>query len=298
MPITENHRDLFVHAVTPGRLDLFQSLLDTKELTFDEALSLLSAVHVELEKPKAQPSSMYIRYAETIETFHQQMPEIHDQVVDAWRARRGVVAFKANSVQGFLGSQAKAGLGSTEESAEELVEEGKVEEEPVKSAHDEVHLAESKEEAGEAEGGEEEEHEEPEEESEEKENEEGDDEEVEEEPKEENGEGEEKEEDEESEKESEEEEKEDGDEEQEEKEEEEEGKEEQEEENESETGEESEVEVEEAAESGEAEAESEAEADHMATEAAEAAAEAEHVEVEMEEGESPGEEEAPMEGGE
>ena len=136
MPISGTYRDLFVHAATPGKLDLFQSLLDTKELTFDEALALLSAVHVELEKPKAHPSSMYMRYAESIEGFHQQMPEVHDQVVDAWRVRRGVVSFQANSVQGFLGVQTPAeGKPETSES-EDFVEEN-VESQPEKDIHQE-----------------------------------------------------------------------------------------------------------------------------------------------------------------
>src|SRR5512146_3145998 len=139
MSTSGTYRDLFVHAATPGKLDLFHSLLDAKELTFDEALALLSAVHVDLEKPKAHPSSMYMRYAETFETFHQQMPDVHDQVVNAWRAKRGIVSLKANSVQGFLGSQAKAGGKSEGEDVEEAAEDDTAEEEPEKGSHQETH---------------------------------------------------------------------------------------------------------------------------------------------------------------
>jgi hypothetical protein len=295
MPTSGNHRDLFVHAATPGRLDWFQSLLDTKELTFEEALALLSAVHVELEKPKAHPSSMYMRYAEAIEIFHQQMPEVHDQVVDAWRAKR-----KANLVQGIVETQEKLER-SDGDDVDASAEDGRIEE-PAKSDHQTIHPPESKEEI-ETEVKETEE-EEPEEEPETEEKEES----------EENEEGEEREE---LEKEPEEEEREETEEpdEKEEKQEENEEQEEAEEEKEQEAGEESEageIETEKSeAEESESEAEkepeteledvpesSEAESDHMATEAAEAAHEAEHSEVGMEESEAPGEEEPPMEGGE
>ncbi len=310
MPISENHRDLFFHSATSGKLDLFRSLLESKDLTFDEALALLSAVHAELEQPKAHPSSMYIHYADMVEYLHQQMPEIHDQVVNAWRARRGVVPAEKKPVEGLLGIQAPARSESTEESMEGFVEDGKIEEQPAKVDHEAIHTTDSKEELeGEVKEGEEE-HEEAEEEPEEAEKEEETEEKVEEEPeeKEESQEGEEKEE------EGKEQQEEKGEEEKEEQAEENEVEEQKEgdeadaeeseteeteaEENEPEAGEEVEIEAEQASESNEAEEETGAEADHMAGEAAEAAAESEHVEVEIEEAESPGEEEPPMEAGE
>src|SRR6266545_5518127 len=127
MPISENHRDLFFHSATSGKLDLFQSLLDSKDLTFEEALALLSAVHAELEQPKAHPSSMYIHYAEMVESLHQQMPEVHDQVVNVWRARRGIVLAEKKSVERLLGTQIQAKPEATGEIVEEFVEEGQVE---------------------------------------------------------------------------------------------------------------------------------------------------------------------------
>ena len=147
MSTSGTYRDLFVHATTPGKLDLFQSLLDTKDLTFDEALALLSAVHVELEKPKAHPSSIYMRYAESMEAFHQQLPEVHDQVVHTWRAKRGIVGFQANSVQGFLGSQAKVGGKAGASVAENFVTDDKVEDKAEHNDHQETLSAESKEES-------------------------------------------------------------------------------------------------------------------------------------------------------
>src|SRR5215212_4765385 len=146
MSISENHRDLFFHSATSGKLDLFQSLLDSKDLTFEEALALLSAVHAELEQPKAHLSSMYIHYAEMVESLHQQMPEIHDQVVDAWRAQRGIVGFTPNSVQGLLGSLARTGAKPTGEDSEEFVEDGKIGIELAKGGHETIHSVESKEE--------------------------------------------------------------------------------------------------------------------------------------------------------
>src|SRR6266540_2805011 len=155
MTTPRNHRDLFIHSDISHKLDLFQSLLDSKDLTFDEALALLSAVHAELRHPKVHPSSMYIRYAEAVESLHQQMSDVHDQVVNAWQAKRGIIHSGKNSVE-------------ANEEPVEAVEKGEEEHEETEEGPEEENEDE-KEEVGEGEA--EEEQEEENEESEEKESE-------------------------------------------------------------------------------------------------------------------------------
>src|SRR6266540_377229 len=167
MTTPRNHRDLFIHSDISHKLDLFRSLLDSKDLTFDEALALLSAIHAELRHPKVHPSSMYIRYAEAVESLHQQMPDVHDQVVNAWQAKRGIIHSGKNSVEGLQESQASARSESPVQNVDEFLEDGQVEGEPMKGSHETIHPTESNEEPVEAVEEGEEEHEEPEEESEE-----------------------------------------------------------------------------------------------------------------------------------
>jgi hypothetical protein len=91
MPISQNHRDLFRPSNTLDELNLFLSLVDTRDLTSDLTLALINIVRSELEKPQKQSSAAYRRYSEVITCLCTQMPEIYEQVVDTWQQRRPVL---------------------------------------------------------------------------------------------------------------------------------------------------------------------------------------------------------------
>ena len=88
MPTSQSHRDLFRHPSTVDKLDFFQSLLDSKELISDLALAFIIIIRAELEQPQKQSASAYRRYAEVIRSLCAQMPDVYNQVVNAWRQRR------------------------------------------------------------------------------------------------------------------------------------------------------------------------------------------------------------------
>lgn len=90
MPTSQNYRDLFRHPSTVDKLNFFQSLLNAKDLISDLALALIIVIRAELEKPNQQSPAAYRRYAEVITTLCTQMPEIYEQVSDAWRQRRPI----------------------------------------------------------------------------------------------------------------------------------------------------------------------------------------------------------------
>ncbi len=301
MSLSRNHQDLFHHPTLSDHLNLFQSLLDAKDLTSEKALALHNIIRTELERPQQNSSSVYRRYSQVMESLRRQMPEVYEQVFNGWQQRRQVTS----SVQRMVGPERTRPT----ESEEGLEEPRAGIPENAKGGHATLDQEEPRE-TLEEEGGEpEEEHEEPEEEEEAEKEETEKEEEFEEESEEETGKEEEKEK---AEKEESEEEKE-GEKEEEDREEkteeeeksEEEVKEKEEEPEEKGAAEQEEAEVEpEAQEEAEAESEaisesagaeteveSEAESDHMAAEAAEAATEAE----EGPEAPELGEEEPPME---
>jgi X-linked retinitis pigmentosa GTPase regulator len=303
MPDSRNHH-LFRKPSAAEKLDLFQSLLDSKDLTFDQALALLRTIRADLENPKANRSSVYVRYGQLMESLHKQLPEVYEQVANAWRTKRGLLHSEPGTTETVLTSQPREKSLSSEDYAKEPVAGYKQVEEHTRSDQQAVHTTEPQEEAMIEIGGEEEEHGEFEiEEPEEAEAKEGGADEVRkeelEEIEEEKGEENEEEQNEEGEEEKEEQEneseiveKEEGEEDNAE------AKETQVKENEveaNEIAEEPEAEAEEIPDEGEPETESEAESDHMAGEAAEAAAESEHVEIEVEDVEPFSEEEPPME---
>jgi hypothetical protein len=324
MAIFQNRHDLFRSSDAADKLNLLQSLLDSKDLTSNQALALLTAIRNDLEQPQRGSSSTYRQYGAVIEALHKQMPEIYEQAVHAWQQRRResppvkrpVASLMTESVR----AESEPGRGAESEGVEELRAEA---EEQVPGGHPIANRIEPTSALEEKIGETEEEYEEPEEEKEEEEKEESEakEEELEEEEME-KGEGE---------KEEQEEEKEEAEEEKKDEQTLEENEPEEKESEELGEGEESavpeeepeleaaeaesgevefeadetpEVEADESAESAEvgaeteAEAEPEGEGDRMATEAAEAAAEAERGEVEVEEAPEIGEEESPVEGAE
>jgi len=88
MPISPRHRALFRRPDTLDDSNLFQLLLDAKELIPDLALALINIIRVELEQRQRQGPAAYRRYSEVTRSLCLQMPEVYDQVVDAWRQRQ------------------------------------------------------------------------------------------------------------------------------------------------------------------------------------------------------------------
>ena len=296
MPISQNHHDLFHASGTMEKINLFQTLLETRTLTSMEALALLNTIHAELGNPQTHDPNTYKQYALAMEALEREMPDIHKEVTEKWADLQYVHKLREekgedhsediDSDDGKRKPTLKRHKITGEHPLAQIEENEKKEAEPAEESDALEGEGEEAGEEGEEEGEEKEEEEEKkEEEGEEEEEEEEKEEEGEEEEKEEEGEEEEEEgkEEEEEKEENEEEEEEEGEEKEEDEEkEEEEGKEEEKEKEEKEEVEEKEEEVETEGEAEEHEAAEEA--DHMATEAAEAAeeAESEHGKVEAE----------------
>lgn len=91
MPISSNYKDLFHIPLTKDKLNLFQLLLDTNTLTVDLALALLKMIHKELSIHQNRDRSVYKHYAEVIAYLDHHIPEMLNQVVNAWD-NRGITA--------------------------------------------------------------------------------------------------------------------------------------------------------------------------------------------------------------
>ena len=318
------HRELFQPSNIFDRLSFFQSLLDSRDLTADQAFALLNTIRLELETPQSHKSIAYTRYGQVMESLHREMPEVYEQIVNAWKAKRGIVEVEEAPHATLVRERIRREPTPAEETDDHFWDEDHhVADKPVTAIHEVTNASESKMEPdieigegaeeteahGEPEEAEEEQEEaEPEKETEDEREEEGADKEESEEKEESKDENEEaeNEEDEEEPEEKEVEESEDEEQEEKEVEESEEAQEEtQKEESEAaepedaseEHGSAVEGEAEKDSESSESEAEAQEKSDHMISEAAEAAAESEHVSMEIgpEEAESPGEQEPPME---
>ena len=83
MPISKDHHELFHNSSTLDKINLFQTLLDSKDLTSMEALALLNTVHMELEKPQHAPA-VYTQYAEMMEALRRKMPDLYEEVYRKW----------------------------------------------------------------------------------------------------------------------------------------------------------------------------------------------------------------------
>ena len=85
MPITSDHKDLFRAPTTEDKLTLFQSLLDTNELTVHLSLALLKIIHGELKNNKNHDRAIYKRYAKSIEAMRYHMLDMLQLVVATWK---------------------------------------------------------------------------------------------------------------------------------------------------------------------------------------------------------------------
>lgn len=88
MSTSQSYRDLFRRPTLFDDLNLFQSLLGSKDLIPDLALALINIIRAELEQPQKQGPFAYRRYAEVMTCFCAQMPGIYEQVAAAWQQRR------------------------------------------------------------------------------------------------------------------------------------------------------------------------------------------------------------------
>jgi hypothetical protein len=85
MPITSDHKDLFHKPTTDDKLNLFQLLMDTNELSVSLTLALMKIIHRELKNNENDDRSVYKRYAETIEALRYHMLDTLQLAVATWK---------------------------------------------------------------------------------------------------------------------------------------------------------------------------------------------------------------------
>jgi hypothetical protein len=81
------HNHLFNQTGPQSMLDYLQSRLAARDLSAEEALAMLGAVHEELNNPANADRGAYQRYSEFMESLRTEMPDVHDYVVSAWGQR-------------------------------------------------------------------------------------------------------------------------------------------------------------------------------------------------------------------
>ena len=89
MPFLSSHKDLFRASTTRDMLIFFQSLLEVRMLNFGEALALLMVIHIDLTHQQGRDHSGYREYALGVNSLRHYMPDVHQQVVEAWKTRCG-----------------------------------------------------------------------------------------------------------------------------------------------------------------------------------------------------------------
>ncbi len=86
MPASE-YNNLFNQTGPRSMLDYLQSHLAARDLSPEEALAMLGAVHEELNNPSNMDRGLYQKYSEFMESLRTEMPAVHDYVVSAWGQR-------------------------------------------------------------------------------------------------------------------------------------------------------------------------------------------------------------------
>ena len=81
------YNNLFHQTGPQSMLDYLQGRLAARDLSAEEALALLGAVHEELNNPANADRGVYQRYSEFMESLRTEMPDVHDYVVSAWGQR-------------------------------------------------------------------------------------------------------------------------------------------------------------------------------------------------------------------
>ncbi len=113
MSISQDHHNLFRNSDTTDKLNLLQSLLDSKDLTSEQAFALLNIVRTELEQSQRRNSSVYRRYSGVMESLRKQMPEVYEQVVNTWQYRRQDVSSAKSPLHSLMQEPVGAGSGTT-----------------------------------------------------------------------------------------------------------------------------------------------------------------------------------------
>ena len=81
------YNNLFNETGPQSTLDYLQSRLAARDLSAEEALAMLGAVHQELNDPANADRGAYQKYSEFMEALRNEMPDVHDYVVSAWEQR-------------------------------------------------------------------------------------------------------------------------------------------------------------------------------------------------------------------
>ncbi len=87
--MSTDYNDLFHDSGLSGMLDYLSARLSAGDLTPDEALAMLGAIHEGLSSGDVADRSMYQQYSEIMRSLSQTMPEVHDFVVSEWSKRIG-----------------------------------------------------------------------------------------------------------------------------------------------------------------------------------------------------------------
>jgi hypothetical protein len=95
MPITSKHKDLFRNPTTEDKLDLFQLLMGTNELSVSLTLALMKIIHRELKDNENDDRSVYKRYAETIESLRYHMLDTLQLAVATWKNHQSIATTPA-----------------------------------------------------------------------------------------------------------------------------------------------------------------------------------------------------------
>jgi hypothetical protein len=113
MSLSQDYNNLFRRSDIADQLRLMESLLDSKDLTPAQAIALLNIIRVELDAPQPHRSSIYRRYAQVMQSLRSEMPEVHEQVVQAWEAKRANLQTKRKPAENLAGSLLNLGDEST-----------------------------------------------------------------------------------------------------------------------------------------------------------------------------------------
>jgi hypothetical protein len=89
--MAQDYHALFHRSTIFDHLSLFRSLLDSRDLTADQAFALFHTIRLELETPQAHKSTAYVRYGQVMELLHRDMPDVYEQLVSTWKVKRGIV---------------------------------------------------------------------------------------------------------------------------------------------------------------------------------------------------------------
>src|SRR5271157_614646 len=79
------YNNLFGDTGPQSMLDYLQGRLAARDLSAEEALAMLGAVHEQLTNPANADRGAYQKYSEFMEALRTQMPEVHDYVVSVWK---------------------------------------------------------------------------------------------------------------------------------------------------------------------------------------------------------------------